>query len=106
MAKFLFEASYSPEGLRGLKKEGAAKRRAEIESVVAGLGGTTEAMYFAFGDVDVYLLLDLPDAATASALSFAVNQSGAVSLKTRVLLTAEEVDAAIAKSVTYRAPGA
>ena len=49
-------------------------------------------MYFAFGDVDVYPIVDLPDHASAAALSLAVNQSGAISSKTVVLLTPEELD--------------
>ena len=105
MAKFLFEASYGPEGVRGLVREGAAHRRTNIESTVAELGGHVEALYFAFGDVDAYLIIELPDNVTANALSIAVNQSGALSVKTTVLLTPDEVDQAIARNVKYRAPG-
>jgi hypothetical protein len=42
---------------------------------------------------------------SAAALSFAVNESGAISIKTVVLLTPEEVDAAVKKKVKFRAPG-
>ena len=38
-------------------------------------------------------------------LSFAVNASGAVTLKTIPLLTPDDLDQATKKSVTYRAPG-
>ena len=41
----------------------------------------------------------------AAALSFAVNESGAISTKTVVLLTPEEVDVAANKKVDFRAPG-
>jgi hypothetical protein len=41
----------------------------------------------------------------AAALSFAVNESGAISTKTVVLLTPEEVDVAANKKVKFRAPG-
>jgi uncharacterized protein with GYD domain len=105
MAKFLFEASYGPEGIRGLIRDGAAQRRATIEAAVANLGGGVEAVYFAFGDVDAYIIAELPDNITANALSLAVNQSGALSVKTTVLLSPDEVDAAIAREVLYRAPG-
>ena len=60
---------------------------------------------FAFGDVDCYSIVDLPDNVSAAALSFAVNESGAISIKTVVLLTPEEVDAAVKKKVKFRAPG-
>ena len=42
---------------------------------------------------------------TATAASLAINASGAVNLKTTVLITPEEVDEAVKKSVPYRPPG-
>jgi len=105
MAKFLFEAHYTPEGAKGIVKEGGSARRAAIEKAVTALGGRLEAFYFAFGGVDAYVIVDLPDNATAAAMALAVGQSGLASTKTVVLLTGEEVDAATKKSVTYRGPG-
>jgi uncharacterized protein with GYD domain len=105
MAKFLFEAKYTPEGAKGIIKEGGSARRAAIEKAVTGLGGRLEAFYFAFGGVDAYVIVDLPDNATAAAMALAVGQSGLASTKTVVLLTMEEADAATKKSVTYRGPG-
>ena len=105
MAKYLFEANYTPEGAKGIIKEGGSARRAAIEKAVTALGGRLEAFYFAFGGVDAYVIVDLPDNATAAAMALAVGQSGLASTKTVVLLTGEEVDAATKKSVTYRGPG-
>jgi uncharacterized protein with GYD domain len=105
MPKFLFQASYESEGVRGLVREGAASRRATIESLVGEIGGRLETFYFAFGEVDVYLIVDLPDSVAASALALAVNQSGAVKLSTTVLMSPDEVDQAIARKIGYRAPG-
>ena len=42
MSKYLFIASYTVEGAQGLMKEGASGRRAAIESMVSGLGGSVE----------------------------------------------------------------
>jgi len=47
----------------------------------------------------------VPDNVTAAAVSLAVGVAGAINLKTVVLLTAEEVDEATRKSVSYRPPG-
>ena len=105
MAKFLIEANYTPEGAKGVIKDGGSGRRAAIEKAVAGLGGRLEAFYFAFGKVDAYVIVDLPDNATAAAMAFAVSQSGLASTRTVVLLTMEETDAATKKTVSYRAPG-
>ena len=105
MAKFLFEANYTPEGAKGIVKEGGSARRAAIEKAVTGLGGRLESFYFAFGSVDAYVIVDLPDNVTAAAMALAVGQSGLASTKTIVLLTPEEADAATKKSVAYRGPG-
>ena len=105
MAKFLFEAKYTPEGVKGIIKEGGSARRAAVEKAVTGLGGRLEAFYFAFGGVDAYVIVDLPDNASAAAMALAVGQSGLASTKTVVLLTTEEADVATKKTVTYRGPG-
>ena len=105
MAKFLFEANYTPEGAKGLIKDGGSARRAAIEKAVTGLGGRLEGFYFAFGGVDAFVIVDLPDNVTAAAMALAVGQSGLASTRTVVLLTTEEVDAATKKSVPYRGPG-
>jgi uncharacterized protein with GYD domain len=106
MPKMMVKASYNAEGTRGLMKEGGSGRRAAIKKLVEGLGGTMEAFYFAYGDADAFLIVDLPDAAVGLALSMAVNASGAVRVTSVPLITAEEMDAACQKSVAYRAPGA
>jgi len=105
MPKYLYRASYTTEGLKGLLKEGAAKRREVVEQLTKSLGGTVEAFYFAFGDDDVYIISDVPDNVTTAAVSLAVNASGAVKVKTTVLLTPEEVDQAAKMTVNYRPPG-
>ena len=105
MAKYLFEASYTAEGAKGLAKEGGSSRRKKIEKMIKAMHGKLEAFYYAFGPTDVYLIVDLPDAVTAAALSVAVNQSGAVQLRTHVLMTPEEMDQATKKNVKYKAPG-
>ena len=105
MPKYLIQASYSAEGVKGLLKDGGSKRRAAAEAAIKGLGGTLEAFYFAFGDSDVFALADAPDNVTAAAVSLAVSASGAVHTKITVLLTPEEVDQATKKSVSYRPPG-
>ena len=104
MSKYLFHGSYTDEGLKGLLKEGGSKRREATEQLVKSLGGTLEAYYFAFGDNDFYLIADAPDNVSASAASLVANASGAVKVKTVVLLTPKEVDQVVKKTVEYRPP--
>lgn len=106
MAKFLIEASYTAEGLKGLVKDGGSGRRAAFEAAVKGLGGKLEAMYFALGEHDTVSLLDLPDNVSVAALALAVNVSGMLQTRTTPLMTAQEVDEVVRKTVKYRAPGA
>lgn len=106
MAKFLIKASYTVEGARGLKKDGGTGRRTAVQKLVEGMGGKLEAFYFAFGDDDVYIICDVPDAATAISISISVNGAGGAHTTTVPLITAEEMDAACKKTPTYRAPGA
>lgn len=77
-----------------------------MNKAVESVGGQLEAFYFAFGDRDVYVIADFPDNESAAAMALAVNASGAVTTRTVVLLTPEDVDAAAKRSVEYRAPGA
>ncbi len=105
MPKYLITASYTAEGAKGVLKEGGTKRRQAAEQAIKSAGGKLEAFYFAFGENDAYVVIDAPDHATVVGASVAINASGAVHTKTVVLLTPEEVDQAMKKSVTYRAPG-
>jgi uncharacterized protein with GYD domain len=50
-------------------------------------------------------IADVPDNATAAALSLVTSASGAVHTRMIVPLTPEEMDAAAGKSPTYRAAG-
>ena len=105
MAKFLIEAVYTVEGAKGLARDGGTGRRAAISAMIEGLGGKLEAFYYCFGEADCIIIADLPDNAAAAAVAIAVGAAGGASLKTTVLLSPEEVDAAGKRSVNYRKPG-
>ena len=106
MAKYLVEASYTVEGVKGVQSAGGSSRRDAIAALAESVGGRLESFYFAFGERDVYTVIDLPDNESATAVALTVNASGAVKVRTTVLVTPEEVDAAAKRSVEYRAPGA
>jgi uncharacterized protein with GYD domain len=105
MAKYLIEASYTPEGVKGLLKEGGSGRRAAIDRLITAAGGTVEAFYFVFGEDDVIVVVDLPDNATVAGVSLGVSAAGGATTSVRVLLTPEEIDTAVHATVDYRAPG-
>jgi uncharacterized protein with GYD domain len=105
MPKYLIEASYTPEGVKGVQSAGGSSRREAVVAVAESVGGTLESFYFAFGDRDAHVIVDLPDNESAAAVALTVNASGGATAKTTVLLTPEEVDAAAKRSVDYRPPG-
>ena len=105
MAKFLIEAKYVGDGIKGLLKEGGTSRRAAVEDAAKTVGGSVEAFYYAFGETDAFVVIDVPDNVAASSLALTVAASGVVSLRTVVLLTPEDIDRATESSPGYRAPG-
>lgn len=105
MPEYMIEVKYTPEGVRGLKGSSASSRAEVVEEMASQLGGNLESFHFAFGDVDAYVVVDLPDDEAAAAVAFTVGASPATQLKTIKLLTLEEADAALERSVAYRPPG-
>ena len=106
MPRFLIQASYTAEGARGVLKDGGTKRREAVRQLLESAGGKVEAFYFGFGGSDAIAIVEAPDNGTVAAHSLTIKASGAVTLQTTVLLTAEEIDQAVGTSVQYRAPGA
>ena len=104
--RYLITGSYTSDGSKGLLVEGGSGRKAQIQKALQSIGGKLEAMYFAYGDTDVFVIADIPDAVSGLALSMAANASGTVKVNTTPLITVEEVDAACKKSVAYRGAGA
>ncbi len=105
MPKYLISASYTQEGMSGLLKEGGTSRRNTVNRLIRDMGGSLEAFYYAFGDDDVYVIFDMPDEVSAAAISMVIGATGAVRLKTTVLMSPETIDGAAKRTVNYRAPG-
>ncbi len=105
MAKYLVQFTYEGEGLQGLVKEGGSKRREAVTKLVKSLGGRLEAYYFSFGEFDGMAIVEGRDLASHLAGTLAIGASGRVRTKTTILITPEEVDAAVKKIPSYRAPG-
>jgi len=105
MPKYLLEVNYTLDGIKGLKAEGGSARVAAVKEATEAAGGKLEAMYFAFGEFDVYVIVDYPDNMTAAGAALTVSASGAAKVRTVVLVTANEIDDAAKAASTYRPPG-
>ena len=105
MPKYLITANYTSEGLAGVRAGGAKSRVDAVERMLEAIGGRLESFHFAFGDTDVFVIVDAPDDEAAAAVSIAINGSGAVSTRTTKLLTVEQIDEALRRTVDYQPPG-
>ena len=105
MPKYLIQANYTPEGMKGVLAKGGTSRREAVEKMLADVGGTLESFHFAFGYADAFVIVDVPDNVTAAAIGMMVGASGMTSASTTVLLTPEEIDRAAAVKATYVPPG-
>jgi uncharacterized protein with GYD domain len=105
MPKFLIQASYTAEGLKGLMHDKASGRKAAVEKAFASVGGKVDSFLYSFGEYDAVLIVDVPDNTAAASLSLAVSASGLVRTRTTPLLTIEETDKALEKAVSYPVPG-
>jgi uncharacterized protein with GYD domain len=105
MPKFLIEASYTAEGFKGLQKDKAAGRTQAVKNALKAVDGQLECLYWCLGDRDAIAIAEFPNTVAASAFSSAISASGLVRTRTTALLTAQELDTALAKSINYQAPG-
>ncbi len=105
MSRYMFIASYGSEGAKGVLAKGGTARRAALEKAAAEIGGRLETFDFAFGGDDVYTIAELPSNKAAAALALTVKADGRTQVKTIVLLSPDEVDAAAQQTVSYAGPG-
>ena len=105
MPKYMIEASYTTQGVEGVRSKGGTDRRDAVADTVKGVGGKLEGFYFGFGEHDAIVIVDLPDDEAAAAVALIVNAAGGATVQTTVLLTPEQVDEAAKRAVSYRPPG-
>jgi uncharacterized protein with GYD domain len=105
MPKYLISANYTAEGMEGVRAAGAKSRVDAVSTMLEAMGGRLESFHFAFGDTDVFAIAEVPDDEAAAAVAIAINGSGAVSCSTTKLLTVEQIDDALRRTVDYQKPG-
>src|SRR6476619_6047403 len=105
MPHYLQQIAYSIEGWKTLVKK-PQNRIEAVRPAIEKLGGKIENAWFAFGDYDVVLIIQMPSNVDAGAIAMAFAAGGACkSVKTTPLLTADEAVEAMKKasSAGYRA---
>jgi uncharacterized protein with GYD domain len=105
MHKYLFYGCYTPEGYQGLLREGGSIRIDVAKQTLQSVGGSLEAFYYSNGEQDFYIIVNLPDTISATAVTLAGNASGTFCIRAVALLTPEEMDRAVRMKVDFRPPG-
>jgi uncharacterized protein with GYD domain len=105
MQKYLFYGSYTPEGYIGLLSEGGSERIGAAKRALQSVGGSLEAFYYSNGEQDFYIIVNLPDNVSSTAITLAGNASGTFRIRAIALLTPEEMDEAVKIKVDFRPPG-
>jgi uncharacterized protein with GYD domain len=105
MPKYLITANYTAEGMAGVRAAGAKSRIDAVSTMLEAMGGRLESFHFAFGETDVFAIAEAPDDEAVAAVAIAINSSGAVSINTTKLLTVDQVDDALRRTVDYQPPG-
>jgi uncharacterized protein with GYD domain len=105
MPKYLIQASYTAEGLKGLAKDKASGRKAAVQAAMKAVKGKVESFYFTFGSDDLVMIVEAPDNVAAAAIALTASASGMARVRTTPLMTVAEVDQALALPSKYRAPG-
>lgn len=105
MRKYLFHGKYTPEGYKGLLQEGGSVRIDVAKKALGSVGGSLEAFYYSCSEEDFFIIVNLPDYVSAMAVTLAGNASGTFTIRATELLTPEETDQAVKKSVDFRPPG-
>lgn len=105
MPRFFVKATYAPAGVKGLVKEGGTRRAESIRKLIESAGGRLESVNFAVGKSETYVVCELPDNTSATAMALTVNAAGFVNVRITPVLTPEELDAASRQKVEYVPPG-
>ena len=107
MPLYMIQATYTSEAWARLVQR-PEDRAGALKPVVERLGGTLLSWYYAFGDCDVVVIVDLPSNVSAAAASMAVAAGKAVKgIKTTPLMSPDDgFDAMLlAQGAGYQPPG-
>jgi len=105
MGRYLFKASYTATGAKGLLEAGGKSRMDAVSRTAESVGGRLESFDFAFGGTDAFVIVDLPDNAAAAKVALTVSASGGASVETVVLIDPSELPAGSGGDVSYTPPG-
>jgi uncharacterized protein with GYD domain len=102
--RYLVRAVLTAEGLKNLRKQPPTALKAGVAKFVESVGGKLEFWFFDFGTTTAYSVIDYPDEIAAATAQLSTNSAGFAHVTIRPLLSAEEMDQAVAKLPPIRVP--
>ena len=102
--RYLVRAVLTAEGLKNLQKQPPTALKAGVAKFVESVGGKLEFWFFDYGAATAYSVIDYPDEIAAATAQLSTNAAGFARVTIRPLLSAEEMDKAVAKMPPVRVP--
>jgi uncharacterized protein with GYD domain len=102
--KYFFRAVYTAEGMKDLQKRSATVLAAGVAKFDASAGCKLETWYFDYTESANYGFVDCPDEIAMATISATANAAGFVRVTFRSVLSPEDMDKALAKSLATRPP--
>src|SRR3974390_950787 len=102
--RYLIRAVLTAEGLKNLQKQPPTALKAGVAKFVESAGGKLEFWFFDYGAATAYSVIDYPDEIAAATAQLSTNAAGFARVTIRPLLSAEEMDKAVAKMPPVRVP--
>src|SRR6516165_8875752 len=102
--RYLVRAVLTADGLKNLQKQPTTALKAGVVKFVESVGDKLEFWYFDYGAATAYSVIDYPDEVAAATAQLSSNAAGYARVTIRPLLTAEEMDKAVAKWPPVRPP--
>jgi uncharacterized protein with GYD domain len=97
MASYILLASYSEQGLKGIKD--TVKRTQAVRELAKKAGITMQASYWTLGQYDVVAMFEAPDDESMTALALSIAKLGNVKTQTLRAFSAKEMTAVLGKMV-------
>jgi uncharacterized protein with GYD domain len=101
MALYMYQAAYTPQSWAAQLKNPENRAETVGRTLCEAAGGKLVGAWYCFGEYDLVIIADMPNAESMAAVSLAVGAGGAVkSAMTTVLMSGAEGVAAIRKATT------
>jgi uncharacterized protein with GYD domain len=102
--RYLVRADLTPEGIKNLQKQPPTALKAGVAKFVESVGGKLEFWFFDYGESTAYSVIEYPDEVAAATAQLSTNAAGFARVRIRPLLSAEDMDKAVAKMPPVRVP--